>query len=195
MRSYGRKIQKIKPKVVDLQRRFANNPRKLREEQMKLYREHGIGFPMGCLMLLIQIPIFFALFSCLRAEYTLRNSAFVWIPDLSGPDRLFDLGFSFEIPLIGAAMGPISSLNLLPILYLVLTFWQQRMMPKPMDEQQAQQMKMMKWLPIFFAVLLYNYTAALALYMIVSSLVAVAESKVVKRLDERALEAAAAGPA
>ncbi len=49
---------------------------------------------------------------------------------------------------------------------VVLSIWQQRMMPKPADEQQAQQMRMMKWMPIIFAVILYNYTAALALYMV-----------------------------
>ena len=179
MRRYGRKVAKIKPKVKQLQERFANNPKKLREEQMLLYREHGIGFPTGCLMMLLQIPIFFALFSCLRVEYTLHGASFAWIRDLSGPDRLLDLPFT--IPLL---VMEISSINLLPLLMVVLSIWHTRQMPKPTDEQTAQQMKMMKWMPILFAVILYNYTAALSLYMVMSSAIALIESRIVKHKDE-----------
>jgi YidC/Oxa1 family membrane protein insertase len=183
MRRYGRKIAKIKPKVDALRKRYPNNPKKLREEQMALYREHGVGFPMGCVMMLFQIPIFFALFSSLRVEYTLRNAAFLWIEDLSGPDALVPLGTEIALPVLGALMGPIRSINVLPLVYVGLALYQQRLMPKPMDEQQAQQMRMMKWLPVFFAVMLYNYTAALMLYMILSSVVAIVESKIVRRMD------------
>lgn len=175
MRRYGRKVQKLKPKLEALKLRFANNPQKLREETMLLYREHGVGFPAGCLMMLLQIPIFFALFASLRTEFTLRGAPFLWVPELSGPDRLFDLPAGFPL---------ISSINLLPLLMVVLSVVQMRSMPKPMDPQQEQQMRMMKWMPILFAVILYNYTAALSLYMVVSSALALIESKIVKRRDE-----------
>jgi YidC/Oxa1 family membrane protein insertase len=180
MRKYGRKVAKLKPKVAALQQRFANNPKRLREEQMKLYREHGVGFPTGCLMMLIQIPIFFALFSSLRVEYTIRGAEFLWISDLSGPDKLIDFGTRlFDIGILY-----VESLNILPLLMVALSILHTRNMPKPADEQQAQQMKMMKWLPIVFAVILYNYTAALALYMVLSSAVAILESKIVRAKDE-----------
>ena len=185
MRRYGRRVQKAKPQIEALKKRYANNPQKLREETMKLYKEHGIGFPAGCLMMLLQIPIFFALFSSLRVEYTLRGAEFLWIRDLSGPDRLVDLPFT--IPMF---FFEISSINLLPLLMVVLSIWHTKHMPKPTDEQSAQQMKMMKWMPILFAVILYNYTAALSLYMVVSSAIALIESKIVKRKD--AAEVAAA---
>ena len=116
-----------------------------------------------------------ALFASLRMEFTLRGAEFLWISDLSNPDRLIDLPSGFPL---------ISSINLLPILMIVISIYQTRLMPKPTDEQQAQQMKMMKWMPILFAVVLYNYTAALALYMVVSSSVAIFESKIVKHRDE-----------
>ena len=176
MRRYGRKVQKLKPKVKLLQERYANNPAKLREQTMLLYREHGIGFPTGCLMMLLQIPIFFALFSSLRGEPSLRGAGFLWISDLSFPDRL--------IPNLPSWFPLVTSLNILPILLVVLSILQTRSMPKPTDEQQAQQMRMMKWMPILFAVILYSYTAALALYMVVSSALAIIESKVVKAKDE-----------
>jgi YidC/Oxa1 family membrane protein insertase len=182
MRRYGRKVAKLKPKVQALQKKWAGNPQRLRQEQMLLYREHGIGFPMGCLMMLLQIPIFFALFGAVRVEYTLRGAPFLWIRDLALPDRLVDLPRNFPL---------ISSINLLPILLIGISILQTRAMPKPTDEQQAQQMRMMKWMPILFAVILYSYTAALALYMVVSSAVALLESKIVKKRDEAEQEATA----
>lgn len=179
MRTYSRKIAGVKPKLDALKKKYEKNVKRLREEQAKLYREHGIGFPTGCLMLFVQMPVFFALFSSLRTEYTLRNQAFLWIHDLAGPDKLIDFGHTvFDIGII-----TIFSLNILPLLMVGLSIWQQRMMPKPADEQQAQQMRMMKWLPIVFAVILYNYTAALALYMVLSSVVAIAESRIVRYKD------------
>ncbi|MHC5010150.1 MAG: RadC family protein [Planctomycetota bacterium] len=183
MREYGRKAAKLKPKIEALKKKYGSNIRKLREEQAKLYREHGVGFPMGCLMMFVQIPIFFALFSSLRSEYTLRNASFLWINDLSGPDRLIDFGDSVTI-----LTFTIFSINILPLLMVALSIWQQRLMPKPADEQQAQQMRMMKWLPIIFAVILYNYTAALALYMVLSSVVAIIESRIVRAKDAAAQE-------
>ena len=181
MRRYGRRVQKLKPKVAELNKRYAGNPTKLRQETMLLYREHGIGFPTGCLMMLLQIPIFFALFASLRMEFTLRGAEFLWIRDLSNPDRLVDLPAGFPL---------ISSINLLPILLVVLSIYQTRSMPKPMDEQQAQQMRMMKWMPILFAVILYSYTAALSLYMVLSSVIALIESKIVRKKDDADIAAA-----
>ncbi len=188
MRKYGRKVAKLKPKVKELQKRHANNPKKLREEQMKLYKQHGVGFPTGCLMMLIQIPVFFALFSALRVEYTIRGEHFLWIKDLSGPDRLVDFGRT----VLNLGFFWVESINLLPLLMVTLSILHTRNMPKPADDQQAQQMKMMKWLPIIFAVILYNYTAALAIYMVLSSTVAIIESKIVRSKDDEDQAAPAA---
>ncbi len=191
MRAYGRKMGKLKPKLEALKARYGTNLKKYREEQQKLMREHGVKLPLGCLMMLLQIPIFFALFSSLRAEYEIRNQAFAWIRDLSGPDRLVDFGRNV-LSFLPFPPGGFRGINLLPIVYIVLTIWQQRLMPPPQDEQQAQQMKMAKWMSILFSVLLYNYTGALALYMCVSSMVAVVESRIVRARDRHNLAAAAA---
>lgn len=192
MRRHGRKVAKLKPRLEQLKSRYANDPRKFREEQVKLFREHGVGFPMGCIMMLLQIPIFFSLFAALRIEFDLRHEAFLWIRDLSGPDRLFDFGLSKGLSLIGIPPGGgISALNVLPLLYMALAIYQQRLMPKAMDEQQAQQMKMAKWMAIIFPVLLYNYTAALALYMCFSSIIAIIEGRIVRAKDAADIAAAA----
>ncbi|MBL9088357.1 MAG: membrane protein insertase YidC [Planctomycetia bacterium] len=194
MRAYGRKMTKLKPKLEAIKTRYGNNLKKYREEQQKLMREHNVKLPLGCLMMLLQIPIFFALFSSLRAEYEIRHQAFAWIRDLSGPDRLVDFGRDL-ISFLPFPPGGFRGINLLPIVYIVLTIWQQKLMPPPQDEQQAQQMKMAKWMSIIFSVLLYNYTGALALYMCVSSLVAVVESRIVRARDRHNLMAAAAADA
>ncbi len=179
MRTYSRKIQKVKPKLTALQAKYGKNPKKMREEQMKLYRENGIGFPGGCLMMLIQIPIWFALFAALRQEYTLRGQSFLWAADLSGPDTLIDFGFCIDL-----MVTQICGLNLLPILMVTLSIIHTRNMPKPQDEQSAQQYKMMKWMPIIFAVILYNYTAALLIYMVISSAFGILEAKIVRSKDD-----------
>lgn len=189
MRRHGRKLAKVKPKLDAIRQRYAANPRKLREEQAKIMREAGIGFPMGCLMLFLQIPIFFSLFSSLRVEFDIRHAAFGWISDLSGPDRLVGFGTAV-VPWFPP--GGLHGINLLPIFYIALTIWQQRLMPPAQDEQQAQQMRMAKWMSIIFSVLLYNYTAALALYMCVSSLVALIESRIVRARDRAESTAAPA---
>jgi YidC/Oxa1 family membrane protein insertase len=188
MRRHGRRVQKLKPKLEALKKKHANDRKRFQEEQVKLYREHGVGFPMGCLMLLVQIPVFMALFSSLRVEYGIRHRPFLWVEDLSGPDALVDFGSCIEFLVPGGICG----INLIPLLSVALSFWQYRLMPKPTDEQQAQQMKMMKWFPVVFAVLLYNYTAALSIYMVVSSLVAIVESTWVRAKDRHEVEAAAA---
>ena len=184
MRTYSRKIQKVKPKLTALQAKYGKNPKKMREEQMKLYRENGIGFPGGCLMMLIQIPIWFALFAALRQEYTLRGQSFLWAADLSGPDTLIDFGFCIDL-----MVTQICGLNLLPILMVTLSIIHTRNMPKPQDEQSAQQYKMMKWMPIIFAVILYNYTAALLIYMVISSAFGILEAKIVRAKDDAAKNA------
>ncbi len=191
MRQYSRKIAKLKPQLDKLKKKFGGNAKKMRDEQAKLYREHGVGLPTGCLMMVVQIPIFFALFSSLRSEYTLRNASFLWINDLGAPDKLIDFGHT----IVNLGILTIFSLNILPLLMVGLSLWQQRLMPKPADEQQAQQMRMMKWLPIVFAVILYNYTAALALYMVLSSAVSIVESRIVRAKDPSADDPKPAPPA
>jgi YidC/Oxa1 family membrane protein insertase len=187
LRRQGRKMARVKPKLEVLKAKWAKDPKRLREEQVKLYREHGIGFPMGCLMLLIQMPIFMSLFASLRVEYDLRHVPFLWIHDLSGPDALVDFGRNVLGSWTTFPVGGIRGINLLPLLYVGLSIWQQRLMPKPMDEQQAQQMRTARWMTIIFSVLLYNYTGALALYMVVSTSIAIVESRIVRRVDAHEL--------
>jgi len=171
MQRYSRKLQKIKPILDELQKKYANNTQKMNQERMKVMREHNIGFPLGCLMILFQFPIWISLFTALRVEFSLRHEAFLWATDLSLPDRLFGLPFWPHY------------FNLFPIVMLVLWTAQQRLTPTPAgdDPQVKMQMKMMKFMPFLFFFMLYNYASALAVYMCMSSLWSIVEAKLVRR--------------
>ncbi|HEX5138725.1 MAG TPA: YidC/Oxa1 family insertase periplasmic-domain containing protein [Planctomycetota bacterium] len=172
MQRYGKRIQKIKPLLDEIQKKHAKDPQRMNQERMRVMKEHGVGLPLGCLMMFFQIPIWYGLFQALRVEFALRHQPFLWAHDLSMPDRLFGLPFFPHW------------FNLLPILMLVLWVLQQKLAPTPGssdDPQVKMQMKMMKFMPYVFFFMLYNYAAALALYMCMSSCWTIAESKLVRR--------------
>ena len=95
---HSEKMAKLKPKLDALKKKYEDDKRKFAEEQMKLMREHGVGLPLGgCLPIFLQIPIFFGLFSALRASIELRQAPWLWVPDLSQPDHL--ITFDSPIPI------------------------------------------------------------------------------------------------
>lgn len=180
MARFAEKQQILKPKLDDLAKRYKNNPKKLNEEKMKLFKEHGATPPlMGCLPPFLQIPVFVGLFSALRTTYELRQQPFIgWIRDLSRPDELMKFRNTFHVPILGIE---VTGLNVLPLLMVVLWIVHQKMMPKPTDPQQAQIQKIMIFMPILFGLMLYNYAAGLSLYMITSSTIGILEQTVIRK--------------
>ena len=136
MQRYQKKITKIKPLLDEVQKKYANNPQKLNQEKLKVMREHKIGLPLGCLMMFIQLPIWFALFQALRVEFALRHKPFLWCDDLSMPDRLFAMPIFENVFLLP------SYFNLFPILMLVLWVAQQRVTPMAQSDDPQVQMQM-----------------------------------------------------
>ncbi|MHC4958795.1 MAG: YidC/Oxa1 family insertase periplasmic-domain containing protein [Planctomycetota bacterium] len=185
MMRYSKRIQKIKPLLDEITKKYANNKQKLNTERMRIMKENKVGFPLGCLMIFFQIPIWIALFGALRAEFDIRHQPFLWAADLSLPDHLFDLPFWPHM------------FNLLPIVMLVLWVTQQKLAPTPgSDDPQVQmQMKMVKFMPFMFFIFLYKYAAALSVYMCVSSAWGIVESKAVRRAVKRAEEQEVGGGA
>lgn len=166
-----KKLQALKPELDELQKKYKDNPRRLQREQLELYRKHKIS-PLGaagCLPVLLQMPVFIALFNVLRSAIELRFARFLWIKDLSMPEGL--LVDVLPIPL-----------NILPIIMTVTSYIQQKMTPSSGDQQQRQ---MMFFMPIFFLFLLYNMAAGLVLYWTVSQLVAILEFKLQNYLSMR----------
>ena len=178
MARYQKKMKRVQPRLEEVKKRYENDPQKLREAQAKIMQEEGAFPPLGgCLPVFLQMPVFFGLFSALRTSFDLRQAPFYgWIDDLSLPDRLLELGL--KLPLL----PDIHYLNVLPILMVVLWLLQQSGMPLPADEQAARMQKMMRFMPVIFGVMLYNYAAGLSLYMMTTSSLSIIEQKVIKKL-------------
>ncbi|HEY5391858.1 MAG TPA: membrane protein insertase YidC [Hanamia sp.] len=158
-----RKMQEVQPKIKALQERFKNDPQKLNAEMVEIYRREKINPLGGCLPFIIQMPFFMALYQILwRAQY-FQGQGFLWIKDLSQPDRLMTLPFS--LPIAG------NELNILPILTGGIMFLQQKISSKNMvvtDEQQAMQQKMMMYiLPVMMTCMFYKFASSWAIYFLV----------------------------
>jgi YidC/Oxa1 family membrane protein insertase len=178
MQRYQLAMQKLKPKLDKLKEKHKNNRQKLTKEQMKLYKEEGVSmFPAGgCLLMLLQIPVFIGLYWALSLSIELRQASFFWwINDLSQPDAAFKL--SGNIPLLGTAC-----VNILPIIMLVTMIVQQKTQPRSADPQQAQQQKMTMYIMLFvIGFIFYSMPSGLVLYFLTSTLVGIGETKLIKR--------------
>ena len=135
--------------MQELREKYKDDPTKMNAEVMKLYKDYGINPVSGCLPMMIQIPIFFGLFTMLRQAVELRNASFLWVRDLSQPDTVAHL------PIIG---WPV---NILPLIMAGTNLWLMRLTPKSGD---ATQQRVMMFMPLIFVVFCYNFAAALALY-------------------------------
>ena len=123
------------------------------------------------------MPIFFGLFTMLRASYELRHQpAFLWIQDLSQPDHAIYMGIT-KLPLLGDGL---EYLNILPLVMMALWVVSAFSAPLPDDPQQRSMQKMMRFMPLMFGIMLYSYASGLALYMCVSALWTVIEQRIIK---------------
>ncbi len=179
MARHATKMKRVQPKLNEIKEKHANNPQKLRQEQARIMQEEGAFPPLGgCLPMFLQIPVFFGLYQALRVAFDLRQASFLWVEDLSMPDRLLETGWDMSLPMVGS----IAYVNVLPPLMVFLWILQQKLMPKPTDEQAIKMQKMMMWMPILFGFFLYNYAAGLSLYMITSSLFGIMEYTVIRKI-------------
>ena len=153
-----RKMAALSPKMTELREKYKDDPQKMNEELMKLYRDYGVNPFSGCLPMLIQIPIFFGFYSMLGVAIELRNSSFLWIHDLSQPDTIFHL-LGFPI-------------NILPLVMAGTMVWQIAITPKTGD---AMQQRIMLFMPIIFVVFAYNYASALSLYWTTQNLFSIVQ--------------------
>ncbi|MFT4539220.1 MAG: YidC/Oxa1 family membrane protein insertase [Planctomycetota bacterium] len=178
MARHQTKMKRVQPKLDEAKAKYAKNSQKQRQEQARIMQEEGVMPPLGgCLPIFLQIPVFFGLFQSLRTSFDMRQSPFIsWIQDLSEPDRLMRI--DLQLPLVGT----IEYLNILPPLMVILWVLQQKVMPKPTDEQALRMQKMMMWMPIMFGFFLYNYAAGLSLYMVTTSVFGILEQTVIKKI-------------
>jgi YidC/Oxa1 family membrane protein insertase len=153
-----RKMSLLTPKMTELREKYKDDPQKMNEEVMKLYREYGVNPFSGCVPLLIQIPIFFGFYAMLGSAIELRNSSFLWVQDLSQPDTVFHL-WGFPV-------------NVLPIVMTGSMVWQMAISPKSGD---AMQQRIFYFMPVVFLVFCYNYASGLALYWTTQNLFSIVQ--------------------
>jgi len=162
-----KEMQKLQPRMAKLREKYKGDKQKLNQEMMALYKTYKVNPMGGCLPMVVQIPVFFALFRVLGACIELRHAPFVfWINDLSAPDRLFH--FSFTIPFMTPPYG-------IPVLTLLMgasMFVQQKMTPTPGDPAQA---KIMMFLPVIFTFMFINFPSGLVLYWLVNNLLSIGQ--------------------
>lgn len=162
-----KKMQEIQPKMKELQAKFKDNPQRLQQETWALYRAEKVNPLSSCLPMLVQIPVFIALFNVLRSAVELRYAPFLWIGDLSEPEGLF------------AAYLPFGGLNVLPILMAVSTALQSAFTPSTGDRNQ--QRMMMVIMPVMMLVMFYSFPSALSLYWFLSNLFSIVQMWLIRR--------------
>lgn len=162
-----KKMQEIQPLLKELQAKFKDNPQRLQQETWALYREKKVNPLSSCLPMLVQIPIFIALFNVLRSMVELRYASFLWIDDLSAPEHLF------------ASTFPFGGLNILPILMAVTMYLQSRLTPSAGDKNQQRMMTV--FMPIMMLFMFYNFASALSLYWTVSQVLSILQMWMMRR--------------
>ena len=156
-------MQKLQPQMAKLREKYKNDRERMNKELMALYRTYKINPMSGCFPMLLQIPVFFALYKILFHAIEIRHAPFfLWINDLSAPDRL---PVGFQIPHTGG----------LPVLTLLMgasMFIQQKMTPSPGDPTQQ---KFMMFLPIIFTFMFLNFPSGLVLYWLVNNVLSIGQ--------------------
>jgi YidC/Oxa1 family membrane protein insertase len=168
-----RKTALLGPKMQELREKYKDDPTRMNQEVMKLYKQYGINPVGGCLPMAIQIPIFFGLYQMLAQAVELRNAKFLWVHDLSQPDTVAHL------PVLGFPI------NIIPLLMAATQVWLMAMTPKTGDPTQR---RIMMFTPLIFLFFCYNFAAALALYYTAQNLFSILQFYQNKRQPMPTLE-------
>jgi YidC/Oxa1 family membrane protein insertase len=145
------RMKEVQPRLLNLREQFKGDPQKLNRAMMDLYKQEKINPLGGCLPVVVQIPVFIALYWVLLSSVEMRNAPWIlWIKDLSVPDPYY----------------------ILPVIMAVSMFVQTKLNPTPPDPLQA---KIMMWMPIVFSVMFFFFPAGLVLYWVVNNILSIAQ--------------------
>ena len=154
----SRAMQAVQPKIAALKEKYGDEPQKLGEEQMKLFREEGVNPLAGCLPMVVQMPVWFALYSVLLSSADVYNEEFLYLKDLSSADPL----------------------GVLPLMVGVFYFIQQRIMPTSPNMDPMQQ-KLMRMMPMFFVVFMFAFPSGLNIYILINTLLSITQMWLINR--------------
>lgn len=172
-------MKQLQPLIKQLQEKYKDDPRRLNVEMLNLYKSQKVNPLGGCLPMLLQLPIFWALFTTLRNAFELRGAPWIlWVHDLSGPDALMSLGFI--------------NINLLPLIMGIGMFFQQKMMSAATDPMQQ---KMMYLMPVMFTFMFWGFPSGLVLYWLTNSIVTMIEQYIINEQMTRAQQSTTGGAA
>jgi YidC/Oxa1 family membrane protein insertase len=170
-----KRMQALQPQMKAISEKYKDDPVKRNQKTMEFMKENKVSPLGGCLPMVFQIPVFFGFYRMIQSAIELRGAHFLWVRDLSQPDTVaMILNFPF---------------NPLPLIMGVTMFWQAQLTP-PSPGMDPMQQKIMRYMPLMFLVILYNFSAGLALYWTVNNLLTILQMK----LTKTAPAAAAAAP-
>jgi YidC/Oxa1 family membrane protein insertase len=145
------KMKAVNPKIMEMRERLKDNPQQMQQEMMRIYREEKVNPMGGCFPIMVQIPVFIALYWVLLASVEMRNAPWMlWIQDLSSPDPYF----------------------ILPLVMTLTTLLQTALNPAPPDPMQA---KLMWYMPLIFSVMFFFFPAGLVVYWVTNNILSIAQ--------------------
>ena len=177
------KMKELQPEMEKIKERAAGDRQKLQAEMMELYKKEKVNPAAGCLPILLQIPIFFALYKVIFVTLELRHAPWIgWIKDLSAPDpstilNLFGL-LPWANPFPPESLLFIFSLGILPILLGISMWLQQKLNPAPTDATQAM---IFAWMPWVFMFMLGTFASGLIIYWIANNMITFAQQYMIMR--------------
>jgi YidC/Oxa1 family membrane protein insertase len=187
------RMQELQPRIQELQAKYKTNPTKLNQEMAEFYKKEGYNPLSGCVPLLIQFPIFIAMYSLFNNHFDLRGAAFIpgWINDLSLPEAVY------TFPTINLIIWKISAIRVLPIIYVISQLLYGKFMQQPTSgSQSAGQMKFMMYgMPIMFFFVLYDVPSGLLVYWIAANILTTIQQVVINQvIHKKRLATAASTP-
>ncbi len=172
-----KKMQALQPEMQAIKEKYKDNPQEFQKQMMLIYRERKINPLAGCLPLLLQMPVFIALYRMLWNTFEIRGADFLWVKDLSQPDSLFQISFLRGLPFFGDAL---SHFNILPILIGGSMLISMKLTPTSGPMQSPEQKMVMNLMPIIFAAFSYPFAAGLNLYVLTSTVLGIAQNWLVR---------------
>ncbi|MDR0303082.1 MAG: membrane protein insertase YidC [Treponema sp.] len=186
------RMQALAPKIKEIQEKYKSNPQKQQAEMANFYKQEGYNPLSGCLPMLLQIPIFIAMYNLFNNHFDLRGAEFIpgWIPDLSLPEYIWNFPDGFKLPIFGW-----TALRALPFIYVGSQLIYGKVTQNP-GQQQGGQMKMMLYvMPIVFFFVLYNVPSGLLIYWIFSNILTLVQQLIINRYIKAKKEEAVIQPA
>jgi len=168
-----RKMSSLQPKINEIKEKYKNNQQQMNKETQALYKKEGVNPMGGCLPMILQLPIFYALYTVLSSMIELRNQSFLWIRDLTMPDTVATL--KVAVPMLGYRIGEqgFTDINILPFVMTATTLLQSKLTSGNSSQQQAKMMTYM--FPIVFFFIFWNMPSGLVLYWTIQNILTIGQ--------------------